>query len=46
VGAVCAQQRWVPPNHEKCYGQADHDRPDQKTHEDASVLQLISLLEP
>ena len=37
---VCAQQRRIPPDHEKCYGQADDNRSDQKTHEDARLVQI------
>jgi ubiquinol-cytochrome c reductase iron-sulfur subunit len=35
------QQLGIPPNHEKCHSQADHDRSDQETHEYARILQLI-----
>ena len=41
-----AQERRLPPNHEKRRRQSDHHRSEQKTHEDASILQLISLLGP
>ena len=41
-----SQERGLPPYHEESHRQANHDGLDQETHEDASVLQLISLLEP
>ena len=41
-----SQQCRPPPHHEKRRRQADHRGSDQETHEDASVLQLISLLGP